>query len=182
MVNNLSNDYNRYSNNFNESKTIKEDIGEEAGSSLSDDSQRYEIDTDYLIEKAYNGWLGRSLFNGVWSPDPKKTQTMSKELADKLKNSIQMKVNTHSNLSIYDEDFIRKVAIETCEVYNEALMYEAPRYNLNNHDFKILITDIKHLIMQLLRIALHGNMVKLRTDSRRLSIVKQESDNIGGLR
>ena len=184
MERNITPYLNKNKNYYNSIKEKnKEQIGSEAGSIDSEDSQRYEIDTDILLERVYNSWLGRTLIDGIWQPDEKKKQMMSKEFADKLITSIRLKINTHSNLSTYDEDFIKKIALETCLVYNEDLMYESVKYKVKSSDYKILITDLKHLIMQLLRIALHGGMKIYRAERGKININRVEQDgNIGGLR
>lgn len=162
-------------------ETKTEDPGQSA-SLESEDSFKYEIDTRVLLEETYNNWLGRSKDGGVWKDDPFKKQMMKKELADKLIQSIRLKVNTHSLLSYYDEPIINKIAYETAKVWNEALMFSSLSYDLATEDYKVLIrVDVPFLIKQLLLSSINGRMMELRADRGKIHITRNEVAPSGGL-
>lgn len=155
----------------------------EGASIESEDSYKYEIDTKVLLEETYNNWLGRSKKGGKWVDDPFKKAMMSKELADKMIQSIRLKVNTHSLISRYDDDrFIKKVAWMTARTWNRALRFKLTDYKLSVEDYSLLVTnDIPFLIEQLLYAAKGGFMMTARTEKGKINVVQQKSDEMGGL-
>lgn len=170
----------KYTQDFYDKNREQQQNGTPA-SNISDDSLRYEVDTQVLLEETYNNWLGKSKLNGEWMDDPFKKPMMSKELADKLIQSIRLKVNTHSLLSYYDNELINKIAYTTAKVWNEALMFETMNYKLSSNDYKVLIrVDIPFLIQQLLLQAYKGISSDNRTKSRSINVIKRE-DSQGGL-
>lgn len=178
-------DYSKGSYYTKQGETVKDeskpvDPGQPANLE-SDDSFKYEIDTRVLLEETYNNWLGRSKIDGVWKDDPFKKKMMKKELADKLIQSIRLKVNTHSLLSFYDESIINKIAYETAKVWNESLMFSSLSYDLSVEDYRVLIrVDVPFLIKQLLLSSINGRMMELRADRGKIQIVRNETPQ-GGL-
>ena len=146
----------------------------------SEDSYKYEIDTQIFIERIYYFWIGYTKMEGEWVRDPHRTPIMTQELADILKNEIEYRVNTHSFLSTYDADFIKKVSIESAIVINNTLMFQLEKYKMNVYDFQRIIMALKHIFMSLLRIAHRGHMVNYRMNKGKINIIRQES-NVGGM-
>lgn len=148
----------------------------------NDDSYRYEIDTRILLEETYNNWLGKKKVNGKWVNDNLKNPMMTKELADKLIQSIRLKVNTHSLVSRYDDDrFIKKVAWGTAKTWNRALRFNLQKYKVGVDDYTVLVTvDIPYLIEQLLYAAKNGFMMQLRTEKGKIHISRQEGETPQG--
>ena len=155
----------------------------EGASIESDDSYKYEIDTKVLLEETYNNWLGKSKKGGRWVEDSNKKAMMTKELADKLIQSIRLKVNTHSLISRYDDDrFIKKVAWQTARTWNRALRFKLQHYKVSVEDYSVLITnDVPFLIEQLLYAAKGGFMMTSRTEKGKINVVQQKNDDVGGL-
>lgn len=147
----------------------------------SEDSYRYEIDTNTFLDRIYYYWIGYTKFDGEWVKDPNRKPVMTQELADKLINEITYRVNTHSFLSTYDERFITKISVEAALVINRTLMFETEQYKLSTNDFNRLIVALKHIFMSLLRIAQHGHMVQYRMNKGKINIIRQERDDHGGV-
>lgn len=168
--------HNPYSNN---EKVIEEENNTPANT-YSDDTLWLEINTEPLLENLYNHWLGKKKLNGVWVDDKNAKPRMTKELADKLINTLRLKVNPHTLISGYDTEEIKQISLQTCKKINYELMFEVEKYGLSVSDFSLLVTnEIKFFIIQTLNMGKDYMNTKLRFGSRSVQVLKREEDNGG---
>lgn len=140
----------------------------------SEDSYRYEIDTNIHFEKLYNQWIGYTKMDGEWVRDPHKKPVMNIEMADKLINEMSMLVNTHSSLSILKTDEIKRIAWRFADGWNRTLMFQAATYKLNVNDFqRFPMTLFNHMVI-MLKLAQNGHTVHYRMNKGKINVVRQE--------
>lgn len=150
----------------------------------SDDVLKFEIETERIIERLYNSWLGKTKKDGIWEEDPNKKAMMSKELADKLVNSINLKIVPPALISQYpNEELINDIAWETAKVWNRHVRFEAKKYKIQVEDLRVVMqNDIPYIIKQLLYLGYQGFNNRMRVERGKIMITKSETNtNSGGL-
>lgn len=147
----------------------------------SDESDKYEIDTNEALDLIYHNLLGEKQVNGVWIRDKNMVKLMNKEGASIIMINLNHLFNKNMQFGFWDEWEKRQIVADTMQGLNWILAYDYYKYDINPiHNFMIK-NMIEKALREWLSISQDGNMIRYRAEKQKTIISKQETpQNSGG--
>ena len=139
-----------------------EGVPEEEVMIEKEDINKWELDTDPLLDRIYNELLGKSKKGEFWEPDDMKQKVLNEEGASCFVSEISTRVNINMQFSDLDEGEIKRISGQTAKNFANLLEDKYQDWEMDVTTLTSTAWKVYDILVITLKIAKNGGMKRHR--------------------